>query len=276
MNTRSEPVRVAVAQIHCVPCDVEANLAKIEALTRGAARDGAQLIIFPETATTGYFISEHLAELAEPEDGPTARRLAALARECSAHLAVGMVISAGGRFFDALLLFGPDGSRLATYRKAHLFSLERQWYAAGDEPVVVDTSIGRIGMTVCYDLIFPEYIRRLVDLGAEIVINSTNWITDSFQRDVWGWSAPTVQGLAATRALENGIWLAMANCVGPECQFDSIGYSCIVAPSGKVIASTGTSEGFASANIVYDSAELAKWKSLATYRLDRRPELYGG
>jgi predicted amidohydrolase len=269
------PVTIAAAQMHCVPGDVAANLAIIEALVRLSARDGAGLVVLPETATTGYFISERLSELAEPEDGPTASRLATIARDAKVHLAVGMAISDGDRFYDAQLLFGPDGTRLATYRKAHLFSAERVWFAAGDTPAVVDTAIGRIGMTICYDLMFPEYTRRLVDLGADLIINSTNWITDDFQRDRWGWSGPTVQALAATRALENGIWLAMANCVGPEWIFDSIGHSCVVAPSGKILSSVGSGQGVAVAEAVFQSADLDRWKSIATYLGDRRPELYG-
>ncbi len=269
------PVKVAVAQMHCVPGDVAANLAIIGPLVHLAARDGAQLVILPETATTGYFISDRLDRLAEPEDGPTARHLAGIAREANVHLAVGMAISDGGKFYDAQLLFGPDGAHLATYRKAHLFSAEREWFAAGDTPMVIDTAIGRIGMTICYDLIFPEYIRRLVDLGADLIINSTNWITDGFQRDTWGWGGSTVQALAATRALENGVWLAMANCVGPEWIFDSIGHSCVVAPSGKILASVGDGQGVAGAEAVFQSEELDRWKSIATYLGDRRPELYG-
>jgi predicted amidohydrolase len=268
------PVTIAAAQMHCVPANVEANLATIENLVRLSARDGAGLVILPETATTGYFISDRLPELAEPDDGPTATRLGLIARDAGVHLAVGMAISEGGRFYDAQLLFGPDGARLATYRKAHLFSAERDWFCAGDTPTVVDTAIGRIGMTICYDLIFPEYTRRLVDLGADLIINSTNWITDEFQRDRWGWNGATVQSLAATRALENGVWLAMANCVGPEWTFDSIGHSCVVAPSGKIMSSVATGQGIAIAEAVFQSEDLDRWKSIATYLGDRRPELY--
>jgi len=268
------PLKIAAAQMHCVPGDIAANLAIIEDLVRFAARAGAGLVILPEMATTGYFISDRLAELAEPEDGPAAARLAAIAKAAGVHLAVGVAMSEGGRFYDAQLLFGPDGARLATYRKAHLFSAEREWFSAGDAPTVVDTAIGRIGMTICYDLIFPEYVRRLVDLGADLVINSTNWITDDFQRDRWGWSGPTVTALAATRALENGVWLAMANCVGPEWVFDSIGHSCVVAPSGKVLASAGRGQGVAIAEAVFQSEDLDRWKAIATYLGDRRPELY--
>lgn len=268
------PVTIAAAQMHCVPGDVAANLAIIENLVRLSARDGAGLVILPETATTGYFISDRLATLAEPDDGPTAACLGAIARDAGVHLAVGMAISEGGRFYDAQLLFGPDGSRLATYLKAHLFSAEREWFAAGNTPTVVDTAIGRIGMTICYDLIFPEYTRRLVDLGADFVINSTNWISNEFQRDRWGWNGTMVQSLAATRALENGVWLAMANCVGPEATFDSIGHSCVVAPSGKIVSSVGNGQGVAIAQAVFESDDLDRWKSVATYLGDRRPELY--
>lgn len=265
---------VAVVQMHCRPGDVDANLATIDTMVRQAAGEGAQLVVVPEMATTGYFISDRLDQLAEPTDGPTAKRLSELAKDLAIHLAVGMVLVEGGAYFDAQLLFGPDGVLLATYRKVHLFSAEREWFSAGDDPIVVETPIGRIGMTICYDLIFPEFTRRLVDMGADLIINSTNWITDDFQRDRWGWDGPTIEGLVATRSLENGVWLAMANCVGPEWVFDSIGHSCIVAPSGMRVASAGKARGMALAQIAFSGEDLDRWKAVATYLDDRRPDIY--
>ncbi|MCG6115698.1 MAG: carbon-nitrogen hydrolase family protein [Mesorhizobium sp.] len=270
----AQGIRLAVGQLHCVPGDVVANLAMIEQLVAQAKRENAQLLVVPEMATTGYFISDRLEQLAEPEDGPTAARLGELAQSAGMHLAVGFVLREGDRYFDAQWLFGDDGRRLATYRKAHLFASEREWFTAGDTPVVIDTSIGRIGMTVCYDLMFPEYVRLLVDRGADIIINSTNWITNDFQRQRWGWSGPTIEALASTRALENGVWLAMASCVGPEWEFDSIGHSCIAAPSGHILASMGEGRGVAVANAQLQSQDLDRWRSIATYLQDRRPELY--
>ena len=267
--------RIAVGQMNPDPGNVEANLMQIESIVRAAADAGAKLVVLPETATTGYFITDRLAELAEADDGPTSIRVGRIAGTCGVHVAVGMPIAADGNFYDAQLLFGPDGRRLATYHKAHLFSAEREYYAPGDAPLVVDTELGCIGMTVCYDLIFPDYVRRLVDLGAHVVINSTNWISDAWQRDRWGWTGPVVQALAGTRALENGIWLAMADCYGPEAGFDSLGYSCVAAPSGRIIASVGQGQGFAMADIVHNGEDLDKWRGIATYRQDRRPELYG-
>ena len=91
-------------------------------------------------------------------------------------------------------------------------------------------------------------------------------LTDDFQRHRWGWDAPTVTALAQTRALENGVWLAMSCCVGPEWQFDSIGHSCIVAPSGKVVASLGRSVGAASHEVVFED-DMLKCRALAREEL---------
>jgi len=272
---RTAPIRVAAVQMNPVPGDIVGNLARISTMVRDAARDGAQLVVVPETATTGYFIANRLDRLAEPEDGPTAKALAALASECGIHLAVGMAILADAAFYDAQLMFGPTGTLLANYRKVHLFRSEREWYAPGDMPMVVDTPLGKIGMSICYDFLFPEFIRRLVDIGADIIINSTNWITNNFQRDVCGWTGGAVEALARTRALENGVWLVMSNCTGSEEGFDSLGYSCVVSPSGKVLSSAGSSTGISAAEIVHESETLTAWRSIATYRADRRHDLYG-
>lgn len=268
------PPRIAAIQMRPISGDIAGNLAKIETWVRAAAATGADLAILPENAITGYFIADQLPALAEPADGPSAQRLARLAAECKMHLVVGTALAEGGKVFDAQLMFGPDGSLLTTYRKAHLFAAERDWYAAGDTPMVVDTALGKIGMTICYDLMFPEYVRRLTTMGADVIINSTNWMSDSFQRDVCGWSGASVEALARTRALENSVWLAMANCIGPEAEFQSLGHSCVVAPSGKVLSSAGTAEGIAHAEICYQSEDLERWRAIATYRQDRRPDLY--
>jgi 5-aminopentanamidase len=133
-------------------------------------------------------------------------------------------------------------------------------------------------MTICYDLIFPEYVRHIVDMGADLLINSTDWINDVYQRETWGWGGQITQSLASTRALENLTFLAMANRVGhekatEELAFDSFGHSCIAGPSGKILASIPEGEGMAVARIDISEKDLDRWKSIATYKEDRRPEL---
>jgi predicted amidohydrolase len=266
--------RVAIVQMDCVLGQIQPNLEKIGRFAEAAGRLGADLVIFPECATTGYFMADRLNELAEPPDGPSLRALAGIAAANRLYLAAGVVVAEDGRHFDSQVLFGPDGTRLALYHKVHLFSAERDSFTAGDRPVVAETTLGTIGLSVCYDLIFGEYIRRLVGLGAELIINSTNWIADAYQREVWGWSGPTTQGLAATRALENVAFVAMSNRVGHEVGFDSLGHSCIAAPSGKVLASIPAGEGVAVADLGLPHDDLERWRSIATYRRDQRPEIY--
>lgn len=269
-----DPLEIAVAQMNSKPGDIGENLKIIENLVALSQADNAKLVILPEMATTGYFISDRLGELAEGEDGETSKRLGEIAARHGVYLVVGMPIAEDGKFYDAQLMYSPNGDRIATYRKTHLFSAEREWFAAGSEPMVVDTPLGRIGMSVCYDLLFPEYIRKLTDMGADLIINSTNWITNPFQRDRWGWNGERVRSLAAIRALENGVWLAMSCCVGREWEFDSIGHSCIVAPSGMIVASLGEATGVTTHRAVFQEGDLDQWRSIATYLEDRRPELY--
>jgi len=275
MIAKNGAQKIAVVQMDCVLGEVAPNLEKIERFAHRAAEMGATLAVFPECATTGYFVADKLATLAEPIDGPTAQALADIARKSGLCLAVGVISAEQGDYFDCQLLFSPKGDLLGAYRKVHLFSGEKEIFRSGDTPLVVETPLGRIGMTVCYDLIFADYIRSLIELGADLVINSTNWITDSYHREVWGWSGQTTQSLAVTRALENVTVVAMANRVGREMDFDSLGHSCIVAPSGKILASVAAGEGLAVADVGFSPEDLAKWRALATYRQDRRPEVYG-
>jgi predicted amidohydrolase len=273
-------VDVAVVQMDCELGDVAANVARVEQLARDAVRrlagsaDAAEsLIVFPECATTGYFVAERARELAEPADGPTNARLAALAAEVGAHLAVGVLEAHGSDVYDALALFSPADGLLASYRKVHLFAGEKAVFAVGDEPCVVDTSFGRVGLTICYDLMFPEYIRGLVLSGARLVINGTDWITDPWQT-AQGWAGPNVRALCQIRALENGIHVAMADRVGEEAGFTSLGHSTIAGPTGAVLGTLGDGEGIAVGRVEDPTEDLERWRSYATYLGDRRTGLY--
>lgn len=270
---------IAVVQMDCEVGVTEPNLKKIRHFAMQAVSQGAQLVVFPECATTGYFIGDKLEALAERPDGAVTRELGDIARAAGLNLICGLYTNEGNALHNSQKVFAADGRLLTTYHKAHLFAAERYIYQPGDKPVVVDTSIGKLGLTICYDLLFPEYVRRLIDLGADIVVNSTNWINDPYQRDMWGWSPDRTQALASTRALENVSFLAMACRTGhevaaPGVEFDSFGPSCVVAPSGKFLARVVDGEGMAVARVNIPDKELERWRSIATYRADRRPELY--
>jgi len=270
---------IAACQMDCALGEIEPNLNKYEHFAMLAGRMGAELVIFPECSVTGYFLGDKLSELAEQPEGEATQRLGDIAKKAGVTLVSGMFTKENGVVYNSQKVFSPKGKLQATYHKAHLFSAEKNFCRPGDQPVVVETPIGKIGLTICYDLLFPEYSRRLIELGADIIVNSTNWINDPYQRDMWGWLPERTRGLASTRALENVAFLAMSCRTGheratPTLAFDSFGPSCVVAPSGKVLASVQEGEGLALAHIDIKAAELERWRSIATYRKDRRPELY--
>jgi predicted amidohydrolase len=273
-------VEIAVVQLDCVLGDVAANLLHIEEtvhqaadLLGEAAAGTERLIVLPECATTGYFIGERAAELAEPADGPTNAVLAAMAASAGAHLAVGVVETDGDDIYDSLALFSPRDGLLASYRKVHLFSGEKAVFSAGHQPCLVDTSFGRVGLTICYDLLFPEYVRGLVLSGAELIINGTDWITDPWQTGQ-GWTGQNVRALCQVRGLENGVHVVMADRTGEEAGFTSLGYSTIAGPTGAVLAGVDEGEGIAHAAAEDPTADLERWRSYATYLRDRQPALY--
>jgi predicted amidohydrolase len=265
--------RVAVVQMDCVLGDVAANLERIDGLVRAAHADGARLVILPECATTGYFVGDRVRELATPADGPVTERLSRLADDLGVHLAVGLIEAAGGDAFDCLALFAPGVGLLSMYRKVHLFAGERAVFRSGDTPCLVDTELGRVGLTVCYDLMFPEYIRGLVLGGAELIVNGTDWITDARQVGM-GWTGDSVRALARIRALENGVHVAMAARVGEENGFTSVGHSTIAGPTGAILAGLGDEQGIAAAQVTDPTADLDRWRSYASYLTDRQPGLY--
>jgi predicted amidohydrolase len=301
-------VDIAVVQMDCLLGDVAANLAHIEDLAgQAVARldglpvadeheadaDGtaaaadetvvaaddragerpARLIVFPECATTGYFVGGRAAELAEPADGPTNARLALLAHTLGTHLVVGVLEAEGGAVYDALAVFSPTDGLLASYRKVHLFAGEKAVFAVGNEPCLVDTAFGRVGLTICYDLMFPEYVRGLVLSGAGLIVNGTDWITDPWQT-AQGWTGQNVRALCQVRGLENGVHVVMADRVGTEVGFTSLGHSTIAGPTGRVLAALGDGEGIAVARVEDPTEDLEHWRSYATYLADRRTDLY--
>ncbi len=266
-------VKIAVAQMDCVPGDKAANLTRAEHFVAAAAVQGANFVVLPEMIVTGVFVVDRFNELAEPIPGPATDRLCALAARYGLYVVAGMIERDGDALYNVSILASPEGQLAGRYRKVHQFSSEKEWFSAGDEAAIYDTEFGRVALTICYDLVFPEYIRSLVLRGAELVLNSTNWITDAWQTGK-GWSGEVVSHLAATRALENTIHVAMANRVGVEEGWKSLGHSCICAPSGGFLARIEEGEGIASTTIELDSPEWKKWRTIATYLPDRRLDLY--
>jgi predicted amidohydrolase len=235
--------------------DAAANLRQAEELIRTAAARGARVVATPENTD---YLGPHGEKVrrAEPIDGPTPARFAALARELGIHLLLGSFAERGPderRCFNTSLLFGPDGARLAAYRKIHLFDVdvpggvtfrESDTVAPGAEPVVVATPLATIGLSICYDLRFGELYRTLVARGAE-VLTIPSAFTAATGKAHW-------ETLVRARAIETQCWVLAPGQHGAHDDGglrESHGQSMIVDPWGQVVAQVPDGVGFAVAEI---------------------------
>ncbi|MBI2193501.1 MAG: carbon-nitrogen hydrolase family protein [Planctomycetes bacterium] len=267
--------KLAVGQPACRVGQVAVNLRRGVEMIREAGARGASLLCLPECFTTGLVFGE-MERLAERVPGPTTDRLGEAARAARAHVLFGMVeANPAGKPFNAAVLLDPDGRVSSVYRKVHLYMAEAEVFAAGARRSVVDLGFCTAGITICYDYIFPEYIRRLVDRGARLLLHPTAWVnTDECER--WRYNTDAYRAVGIARAVENTIFYASSNHASVYDSAGSlrgIGHSSIVAPWGEILAEVPEGEGMAVAEC--DFASIEGWqKTAAPYLRDRRGTLY--
>lgn len=260
-------MKVAVSQGSTTPADIAGNLERMAEIAREAAAAGARLLILPEMFLTGYNIGpDAVRRLAEPVDGPSAERAAAIARDAGIALLYGYPERGpDGQVFNAAVLIDRDGRTLANHRKTHLFGdIDRSAFDRGEGPPTIAGLDGlRLGILICYDVEFPENVRLLALAGADFVAVPTA-LMQPYEF--------IARSLVPTRAYENQVFLAYANRCGTERDLDYYGLSCIVGPDGVDLARAGTDEALIVAHL--DPALLRSSRSINTYLRDRRPELY--
>lgn len=226
------------------------------------------MLLCPECWLCGYNIGEASSALAEPHDGPSAQRIAALARRLGIAIAYGYAERerAGGSIFNAVQVLDAEGHSLARYRKTHLFGpAERAAYAPGESFAAPFTLGGfRLGLLICYDIEFPECARTLALAGAEVLLIPTA-LTDEYG------TVPSL--LVPARAVENQLFAAYCNHAGVENGMRFLGGSCIVGPDGRALACAGPGEALLIADLERQTQRAAA--AIYPYRSDRRPELYG-
>jgi predicted amidohydrolase len=261
---------IALAQIRVVYRRPEENLAKAETLIAEAVRRGSDLICFPEMWTTGFDWS-YLAEKSR-EHEEVIEQVAELARHHHIWINGSLpMVTDDGRIANTSILFSAEGKRAGVYRKVHLFSLlqEDRHLAAGDSLTVVHTPWGKIGLSVCYDIRFPELFRSYALQGVRLVLAPAAFPDP--RRDHW-------QVLSRARAIENQMFLAGVNRVGnedfgPDGVVRYFGTSLLVDPWGKLVLEAGeTEDELLIARI--DLCEADELRSRMRVLADRRPELY--
>ena len=268
--------RIACVQMDVTLGDIEANRRRIVERLRAAAEGGAELVIFPECALTGYCFEslEEAAPFAEPLDGPSSHVFAEACRETGVHAVIGFIEKDGPSFYNSAMFCGPGGGGvIGNYRKVHLpFLGVDRFLTPGDRPFeVLELPFGRVGINICYDASFPEAARTLKLLGAELIILPTNWPTGAWR---------TAEFIVNTRACENHLNFAAANRCGVERGWQFIGRSKVVDCNGDTLGEASR-EGEETLIIDVDLQESNKNKIVnvpGAYEIDRladrRPEFY--
>lgn len=265
-----EKVNVALAQISCKVGDKDHNIRKIEQYVKQAKKKQANLIVFPELALTGYVCRDLVYELAEPIPGPSVHRLEAIAKRENMHIVLGMLeksSKAKAVLHNTAVLISPKGF-LGKYQKMHLPTHsvfeEKRYFRGGYQTPVFDTSIGKLGLIICYDVFFPEITRLLRLKGAQLVICIS--ASPSVRRGFF-------EVLTTARALENTMFLVYVNLVGIEDGLQFWGGSRMIAPSGKIFAQARYDEEDMVVTQI-DYSDMDRVEVFVPMLRDLRPELF--
>ena len=253
----------AAVQFEPTMGDTEGNVSRLLELTADAATRGADLVVLPEMATTGYCWSsrEEIAPFVETIPGPTIERFCALAAERQVWIVVGMpeVDGETGAYYNSAALVGPEGVR-GTYRKTHAFITEVRWATDGDLGLpVFETPLGRLGILICMDAEYPETARVLALQGCDVVCFPTNWLGEHSPSPFW-----------MQRAYENGAFWVAANRYGLERGVQFSGGSAVIGPDGRIRDLVDSGDGIAMAAV---DLSLARQERADRLRR-RRPDHY--
>jgi predicted amidohydrolase len=217
------------------------------------ACEQADLVMLPELWSTAAFDLDCAREHAQPFDCELVSRMSEIARKHSVWLHGGSFaeVTESGQHFNTSVLFAPDGSVAATYRKIHVFGYggEAELMSAGDDLVIVDTPLGRTGLATCYDTRFPEQFRALTAKGAQTFLITSGWPTKRIE----AWDV-----LVQARAIEDQAWVIACNQVGMQKGVQLGGHSAVIDPIGAVAARAGAEE--TTLNATVDPSAVAEWR----------------
>ncbi|MFE2685300.1 carbon-nitrogen hydrolase family protein [Streptomyces mirabilis] len=259
-------MRTALLQSSGRPGSVVENLKVLDEAAGRAAAAGAGLVAAPEMFLTGYAIGDDIARLAEPADGDSADAIAEIATRHGVAVVYGYPEREGETVYNSAQLISADGTRLANYRKTHLFGcFERDHFTPGEQPVVqADLNGLRVGLMICYDVEFPENVRAHALAGTDLLVVPTAQM-HPFQF--------VAESVVPVRAFENQMYVAYVNRVGQEGEFEFVGLSTLAGPDGIARTRAGRGEELVLADT--DPHFLAASREANPYLKDRRPGLYG-
>jgi omega-amidase len=255
-------INAAAIQFNVKQGDVDANLAYIRGALARVAAQGANLALLPEMWSSG-FSYKNLNELALRTQGIVAELLELSARHKLVIIG-SMPEPNGEKVFNAVHVID-NGSLVGVYRKMHLFSLlgEERAFSGGDSWLLAETSIGKVGVIICYDLRFPELSRRLAVEGAQVICVPAQWPKP--RQEHW-------RTLLRARAMENQLFIVACNACGIIGKLDFFGMSMIIDAKGEVLAEAGECEGEIVASL--DMQAMTDWRAQIPCFNDRKPDCY--
>ncbi|MGE0193368.1 MAG: carbon-nitrogen hydrolase [Planctomycetota bacterium] len=275
------PLPVALVQTHA-DVDADANLQRTADLVAAAARDGAKLVVTQELFRSPYFCQVEDASwfaLAEPIPGPSTEVLGAVAREHGVVIVASLFEKrAPGLYHNTVAVLEGDGSIAGTYRKMHIPDdprfYEKFYFTPGDQGFTpIDTSVGRLGVLICWDQWFPEAARLMAMAGAELLIYPTAIGTWSGEMEMRTIQHQAWQTLQRSHAIANGLHVLAINRVGVEDELTFWGGSFVATPDGQLLAEAGDMPETVAATLDFEKTE--RMREGWPFFRDRRIDAYG-
>jgi predicted amidohydrolase len=256
--------QISLAQFEILPGNPAANLEKVRAFAAAAHGAGSSLLLLPELWPTGFDV-KRTVRFACRQNDEFVQELSAIC--CDASLAIGgsMLIRNGSHIENTYMLMDSTGGICASYQKTHLFQQmgEDQFLTPGEAIQMTPTFLGNIGMTICYDLRFPELYEIYARQGAGFIMMCAEWPVARIEQ----WKI-----LIRARAIENRMFIAAVNCVGKWRDMSFGGHSALIAPDGTLMAEGGNEEELITGSL--DLAAIDEIRKALPFGVDRRPELY--
>lgn len=257
-------ITISLGQMKVLRGQPDANFERVREWTREAAKRGSSLVLFPELWHSGYDLEHRERYAARMGEG-----ILAHIRDpaCEQKIAIGgsVLETRDGRIYNSFPLFNAEGRCLAVYSKMHLFSMmnEGKWLTPGESFVTADAPWGLTGLSICYDIRFPEVFRHYAFSGTRIVLIVAEWPV----RRIEHWKT-----LLLARAIENQMFIAGCNCLGEFREGTFGGCSAIVDPWGRYVAEAGEEESLLTAEIDLDLVE--KTRRQFPFFKDSRRDMY--
>lgn len=258
----SRTIKAAAVQFNITLGEIEPNLERVQTALAELAAEAVQLAVLPEMWATGFAYKD-LNRLAAQTEKIVAE-IAALSAKYSMVIIGSLPEPHEDKVYNTAYVLD-NGELKGKYRKIHLFSLmqEDRFFDSGSSWLFTETSIGKIGVFICYDLRFPELARRLAVEGAEILVVPGEWPKP--RQEHW-------RTLLRARAIENQLFVIAANCCGVVGKLDFFGMSMIIDPKGELLAEAGYEPQNITAEIDFDA--MNAWRQQIPCFQDRKPECY--